>query len=149
MARAKFNASTSQAYAGSVGNDKTILQVTAPAATPLAVPRIIVTGDGTSATAAKMRVDVVRGATGGTGSNVTVPETNSNNPASTTGPTAKENFSVEPAGGTVIHSEPLAPYGSFPLTLGEVLLAPGETLGIRVNAGAAVNIAVNMPQLEV
>lgn len=149
MARSYYDVINSQKHAGSVGNPKTILQVTAPSAAALAIPRIEVAGDGTSGSAAKMLVELVRGASGGEGTSVSPVAHQDNNPAGVSGPTAKENFSTEPTGGTVIYRSVLAPYTAWTLPIGEIVLKPSETLGVRINAGAAVSVTVNMPKVEV
>lgn len=114
---------------------KTILQISAPANQGVRVKRVSVSFEGTSPTAGKIKVEVLKGATGGTGTNLTTQKKHGHGGSVQT--TAKENFSGEPTGGTVLFTESVHPQGGY--TAPEEFLIVNETLGIRVTAPAAVN----------
>lgn len=107
---------------------KTIAQIKAPSTHGICVKNWGVSFDGTSPTEAKVKVELVKGATSGTGS--------TNNPVKTHGhtgsiaATGKDNFSGEPTGGTVVATHYVHPQGNYQIN-DEIVLNPDETLGIR------------------
>lgn len=115
---------------------KTILQITAPANTGLRVTRASISFDGTSPTAAKALVELVKGATGGTGTNLTTLKLQGH--TGSVQATAKENFTVEPTGGSVAFTEQVHTQSGYTAPE-EIILNPGETLAFRTNVAAAVN----------
>lgn len=120
---------------------KTLLQYTAPSATGARVTGISIHPEGTSPTAAKIPVDVIKGATGGTGT--------THNPVKLDGHTgsvqgtSKHNFSAEPTGGTVIDEFSIHPQSGLVIPYSQVL-NPGETIALRSNAAAAVNVRASL-----
>ena len=115
---------------------KTILQIIAPANQGVRVKRLSVSFEGVSPTAGKIKVEVLKGATGGTATNLTVQKKHGHGGSVQT--TAKENFTAEPGGSPVIlFTESVHPQGGY--TAPEEFLIVNETLGIRVTAPAGVN----------
>lgn len=137
MARRFGNSVTAQITPSS-GVAKTVWQIKADAGTGIAVMPPRVAFDGTSTTAAKAVVEIVKGATGGTGSSNTPVRTRGTTGSLTA--TVKENFSAEPTGGNTIWSEKVHTQSAWQYPRGEILLDPGETLGIRVTIPAAVPV---------
>lgn len=115
---------------------KTILQITAPASTGIRVTRASISFDGTSPTAGKALVELVKGATSGTGTNLTPLKVHGH--TGSVQSTAKENFSGEPSGGSVAFSELVHTQSGYTAPE-EIVLNPGETLAFRTNVPAAVN----------
>lgn len=117
------------------GVTKTVLMLSAGSTVGVDVPRNSISFDGTSPTAGKVTVELVKGATGGTGSSVT--------PQKVTGAgsvllTARDNFSAEPSGGTIIATELVHPQSGY--TMPELVdLDPSDTISIRCTAPASVN----------
>jgi len=145
MARRFVRTVTSQITPTS-GVAKTILQITAPAGHGIAVAPPAVAFDGTSTTAAKATIDVIKGATGGTGSALTPVRVKGATGAVTA--SAKESFSAEPTGGSTIHSEKWHTQGNWRYPGGEIVLDPGETLAIRVTIPATVPVSANAEHEE-
>jgi len=140
MAGRKVSSVTAQITPSS-GVAKTLWQATAPANFGLEVDPPAVGFDGTSTTAAKATIDVVKGATGGTGSSLT-PTRVSGVTGAVQG-TTKENFSAEPTGGATVYSEKWHTQGNWRYPRGKITLDPGETLAIRVTVPAAVPCSVS------
>lgn len=116
---------------------KTIAQVTAPANTGLIVDEIDVSFDGTSSTGPKVLVEILRSMTSGTGT--------TNNPVKTNvcddetlQCTGKDNFTVEPSGGTVIDQQLVHPQAGASFRR-RYRVKGGETLSIRTTVSTAVN----------
>ncbi len=108
---------------------RTMLQYTAPTNTGAKISRMDFQPSGTDPAGAKGLIEIVKGATGGSGTTKN-PVKNSGHTGSVQG-TGKEDFSSEPTGGTVIHSQLLHPQDRFTYQV-PTILNPGETLGIRV-----------------
>ena len=120
---------------------KTILQIAAPTNIALFATKMHVSFDGTIANAAKVLVEIVRSATGGTGTPLTstdAPRKVNASDAETLQFTAKENFTVEPTGGVVIARRWVHPQADFSFNL-PVKVKAAETLGIRAFCTTAVN----------
>lgn len=109
---------------------RTMLQYTAPTNTGAKINRIDFQPAGTDPAGAKGLIEIVKGATGGTAGATKNPVKNSGHTGSVQG-TGKEDFSSEPTGGTVIHSQLLHPQDRFTYQV-PTILNPGETLAIRV-----------------
>ena len=146
MAGTKATLRNSTGIAVPTGANKTILQYTAPSGVAAEVPRMSIGLDGTSSSAAKVLVRVVRGATGGTsGASVNPAAAGSTNAAGVSLGSGAENFSSEPSGGTEIWADYVPAYANFPIPLPPgLVIAPGETIGVTANAGASVNARANM-----
>lgn len=120
---------------------KTLLQYTAPSNTGARVVGISIHPEGTSPTAAKIPVDVIKGATGGTGT--------THNPVKLDGHTgsvqgtAKHSFSAEPTGGTVIDELSVHPQSGLVIPYNQQL-NPAETFALRTNAASAVNARLSL-----
>lgn len=126
----------SSAVGTGAATTKTILQITAPANQGLEVLRSSISFNGTSPTAGKALVEIVKGTTGGTGTNL--PPAKLHGHTGSVQATAKENFTAEPTGGTVIFTEQVHPQSGY--TAPElIILNPGETLAFRTNVPAAVD----------
>jgi len=120
---------------------KTMLQIAAPSTAGVRVDRCSISFDGTNPAGPKVKVELVKGATSGTGSSLTPAKVDGHTGSLTA--TAKENFSGEPSGGTVIFSEWVHPQSGY--TAPEpIQLNPSETLGIRVTTATAVNAVSRM-----
>lgn len=140
MAGLNGSVSTSQTQTLPVNTTRTMLQVTAPAGAGLRVKRFGVFLGDTTQTNARAEVDFVRGATGGTGASVTPVKTGGH--TGTIAGTAKENFNsggsaAEPTGGSAFKSQLQPPTQGYEAPL-DVVLNPGETLGLRVKAASAI-----------
>lgn len=120
---------------------KTILEISAPAGAGLRVQRVSISFDGVSPTAGKALVQIVKGATTGTGTNLTPAKLQGH--TGSLGTTAKENFTVEPSGGTVVFAEQVHTQSGYTAPE-EIILNPGETLSVRTNVPAAVNARARM-----
>jgi len=116
---------------------KTKLQYTAPANTGAKVTRFWLHGKGTDPAAAQGMFEIVKGATGGTGSTVN-PAKSHGHTGSMQG-TGKEDFSVEPTGGTVVYRDGMHPQGNKNIPR-DFILNPGETLAIRTTMPASVGM---------
>jgi hypothetical protein len=116
---------------------KTILQHTSPASVATVVKRASISFDGNSPTANKILVQLVRSATGGTGTSRNPVKVNASD-SETIQSTGRENFSSEPSGGTVVFEELVHPQGGYTAPE-EIKVKAGETLGFVVLAPAAVN----------
>ena len=116
---------------------KTILQHASPASVATVVKRASISFDGNSPTANKILVQLVRSATGGTGTSRSPAKVNASD-SETIQSTGKENFSGEPSGGTVVFEELVHPQGGYTAPE-EIKVKAGETLGFVVLAPAAVN----------
>lgn len=120
---------------------RTMLQIAAPSGAGVLVERASISFDGTTPTQAKVKVELVKGATGGTGTSLTTVKVEGH--TGSLGTTAKENFSSEPTGGTVIFSEWVHPQSGY--TAPEpIQLNPSETLGIRTTTATSVNAVSRM-----
>ncbi|MFN7019891.1 MAG: hypothetical protein ACK4WH_01010 [Phycisphaerales bacterium] len=117
---------------------KTLLRITAPANQGVRVNRLSISFAGTSPTAGKIKVDLIKGNTGGTSSSLTPQKIHGH--AGAVQATAREAFSAEGSGGTVIATESVHPQGGY--TFPEEILLLNESLDIRVTAPAAVNAEV-------
>jgi hypothetical protein len=120
---------------------KTLVQLIAPANQGVRVGRLSVSFGGTSPTASKALVEVVKGATGGTSSALTLQK--SHGIASGIQATAKENFTVEPSGGTVLAAEEVHPQSGITFNE-EWLLSGGENISVRVTLAAGVTSHARM-----
>jgi hypothetical protein len=136
MAGTKGTLTTSSAISTGT-TTKTILQHTSPASVATVVKRASISFDGNSPTANKILVQLVRSATGGTGTSRNPVKVNASD-SETIQSTGKENFSVEPSGGTVVFEELVHPQGGYTAPE-EIKVKAGETLGFVVLAPAAVN----------
>lgn len=120
---------------------KTILQIAASANIALFATKVHVSFDGTVANAAKVLVEVVRSATGGTGTSLTSADAPRNVNASeseTPQYTAKQEFTAEPTGGKVIARRWVHPQADYTFNL-PCKVKAGETLGVRCTTTSAVN----------
>lgn len=110
---------------------KTIAQITAPANTGMAVRGWGISFAGTSPTAGKVLVEIIKAATGGTGtSNAPVKQHGHTGSVQATG---KDNFTGEPTGGTVIFAQTVHPQANFQVN-DNIILNPGETIAWRTTA---------------
>lgn len=116
---------------------KTILQLTASANIAAVVKRLQIAFAGTNPTADKIRVRILRSATGGSATSRTPAKLNASD-SETLQATGKENFTAEPTGGTSIFDTYVHPQGSYEVPRA-IKVKAGETLGIEVTAVAAVN----------
>jgi len=115
---------------------KSILQLVAPANTALVCNRASISFDGTSSSANKILVQILRSMTGGTGT-VRNPVKINASDSETLQATGVENFSAEPSGGTVVFEELIHPQTGY--TSPEAIkVKAGETLTMRVLAPASV-----------
>ena len=114
---------------------KTILQISAPAGAGLRVNKWGVHFGGISPTANKIDVEIITGATGGTATTLT-PRKRDGHAGSVT-MTAKEDFTAEPSGGTVVDSKLIHPQSGLEQP-SDLIVPPGETWAIRVTANASV-----------
>ena len=137
MAGTKGTLTTSAAISTGSGANKTILQHTSPASIATVVKRASISFDGNSPTANKILVQIVRSATSGTATGRNPSKVNASD-SETLQSTGKENFTVEPSGGTVVFEELVHPQGGYTAPE-EIKVKSGETLGFVVNAPAAVN----------
>lgn len=121
---------------------KTILQLSAPSGVAVVVNRASISFNGTSPTADKILVQLVRSATGGTGTarNPVKINASDSDSLSTTG---KENFTVEPSGGVVVFEELVHPQGGY-TTPEPIKVKAGETLAWVVTAPASVPCRARM-----
>ncbi len=132
---------TSAAIATGSGSTKTILEYTAPASGGARIKRARITFDGVTPTGPKGLCLFRKGATTGTGTN-RGPIKVSGHTGSVVG-TGKENFTVEPTGGSLVHSELAHPQNGCEMSR-EVILNPGETFNVAVNIGTGVNATVTL-----
>jgi hypothetical protein len=151
MARAFYTATTTDGHATGISTAKTQLRITAPPAAPMCITKNpTISADGTSATDGPIKIAVYRGRSDGTGTNITVRDRDEHNPASTTAPSGKENFSANSSGGTLVFSDFVEPYRKgFPIPLAGLVLEPGESLDFETNSPTAKNVRLNCPELEV
>lgn len=125
---------------------KTALQLTAAANIRVAVQAITVSFDGNSNTAVPVVIQVLRQSTAGTMTARTASPKD-DGISSTIQAAGSENASAEPTAGTIVlqyHIHPQAG-AQYPLPLpGEIVLAGGGRLGVKLNAPANVNCLVNI-----
>jgi hypothetical protein len=132
-----------------IASAKTMLQIAPPTNIAIVVPEIHVSFDGTTSNAAKVLVELVRSATGGTGTSLTSGDApqkiNGGDPESLQS-TAKENFSAEPSGGIVIARRWVHPQADYTFRPRCKLKggSPGDTLGIRCTCSTAVNVRASI-----
>jgi hypothetical protein len=117
---------------------KTILQITAPANTKIAVQKGNISFRGNSPTADKILVQLVRSATGGSGATTRNPAKIDATDSTSIQSTGKEGYTAEPSSGTVVYEDVIHPQGSLNLPE-EIIVKPGETLAWVTNAPASVN----------
>jgi len=117
---------------------KTVAQLIAPAGAGAKVTRFHLDPSGASPTAAKGRWELVKGATGGSGSASLSPVKSHGHTGSVVA-TGKEGFTGEPSGGTVIDSGLVHEQGSINIPR-EIVLNPGETLGLRVTMANSISV---------
>ena len=134
MANLRLNVAASEHATGTTA--KTVLGYTAPASAGATVKRFGIQFKGTTPTDAPILVEALRGATSGTGTSVT-PAKVSGHTGSAQG-TAKENYSAEPSGGTVVARHLVHPQSGFVLPT-EIQLNPAEQFTLRVTAGVSVS----------
>lgn len=134
MAGREFNAISGSVALGA-GVTKTVLMLSAGSTVGVESPRSSISFDGTSPTAGKVLVEWVKGATGGTGSSVTPQKIKGSGSVLAT---ARDNFSAEPSGGTVIRSELVHPQSGYTMPE-QIDLDPSDTISIRCTAPASVN----------
>lgn len=120
---------------------KTIAQIVAPANQIVVVQGVTITFDGTSNTAEPALVEILRQTTAGT---MTARNPLKKKDRSTAlGTTGQVNATVEPTAGDILASFHIHPQAGIdkPLSLpdGEIEMAGGTRLGIRVTAPANVN----------
>ncbi len=127
---------TSAAIASGAGSTKTILRITAPSTHGVRVTRASVSFDGTSPTAGKALVTLIKGATGGTGSSVTPEKIHGH--TGSLGVTAKENFS-DGSGGVGVFEELIHTQQGYTAPE-EILLNPSETLEFQTNIPASTGV---------
>jgi len=120
---------------------KTILQYTAPANGGAKLTRFSVGLKGIDPAGQQGIFELVKGASSGTGTSVTVQKSHGHT-GSIQG-TAKEEFSAEPTGGTVLYRDTIHPQGKVNIPR-DIILNPGETLGIRVTMPASVGYGATM-----
>lgn len=140
---AGINATLTTSAAISTGtSNKTILALTAPANTPVVVRRTSISFDGNSPTANKILVQVLRTASGGSGSTSRSPTKINASDSESPQASGAEGFS-SPHSGTVVFEELVHPQGGY--TAPETIkIKAGETLAINVTAPAAVNCRARM-----
>lgn len=126
----------SSAVSSGAGSTKTHLMLTGAANTGTRVTRFGMDGGGTDSAAAKGTWELVKGATGGTSSTINPVKIHGH--TGTIQSSGKENFTVEPSGGTVIDKGLVHAQGGFSIPR-EIILNPGETLSLRLNIAASVN----------
>lgn len=135
------------ATTGSIGTGtatkKTILLVKAPTNTGVRVRMWEISFDGTSPTAGKALVQLVKTTTGGTGTGTDLTPTKISGHTGSVQATSKENYSAEPTGGTVIKSVLVHPQSSY-TTPEDIVLNPGEELSICTTVPSAVNARATM-----
>lgn len=139
MSGLNISHTTSQAIATGSGVTKTILEYTAPTNTGARIRRARITFDGVAPTGPKVLVSFRKGATTGTGTN-RAPLKVSGHTGSVQG-TGKENFTVEPSGGSLVHQELAHPQNGCEMAR-EVVLNPGETFNVATNVSTGVNASV-------
>jgi len=129
------------AVSGSVAtgtSNKTILSITAPANQRLVIDRASISFAGVSPTADKILVQILRSATGGSGSSgVTVQKVNASD-AESVQATAAKDYSGGPMSGTAIFEELVHPQSGYTAPE-KIIVKGGETLAINVTAVAGVN----------
>lgn len=137
MAGIKATLTTSADVSTGTSN-KTILALTAPANTPLVVSRASISFNGNSPTAAKILVQILRTASGGSGSSSRSPAKINASDSESPQASGAENFASGPHSGTVVFEEYVHPQGGY-TTPESIKIKAGETLAINTTAAAAVN----------
>jgi hypothetical protein len=136
MAGIKATLTTSAAITTGTTN-KTILALTAPANTPLVVSKISISFDGNSPTASKILTQVLRTASGGSGSAARTPIKIDASDSESPQASGAEAFSTAHSG-SVVFEELIHPQGGYTAPE-KIKIKAGETLAINVTAPAAVN----------
>lgn len=139
MAGVKFAAQSGEIASGT--STKTLLQIAAASNHRVMVREISVSFKGTSATAAPVKVDVLRQSDAGTMSSLTPVKLNSADDE-TLQTTAQHTATAEPSAGDVLKTEEVHPQTGFLWQApfgGEIVVPGGTRLAVRVTAGADVN----------
>lgn len=121
---------------------KTILQLVAASNHRVKVKEFSLSCKGTNNTAAPVLVELVQQSTAGTSSSAT-PVKLDESTDETLQTTAVKNCTAEPTGSTVIKSIEVHPQAGYVWQApfgGELLIKGGTRLGMRVTAGADVNV---------
>jgi hypothetical protein len=141
MARNHFALTTSGEIAAAVGAFKTVLQLVAPSGIIVAVQECLLSFDGVSNTGEPVQWELLRQTTAGTMTARNPLKTKDTSTAVQA--TGQENATAEPTAGDILACGHLHPQAGmlYPLPLpdGELELAGGGRLGLRINAPAAVN----------
>jgi len=150
MARNFGTLCNSAAVALTAATAKTVLQILAAANIRVAVQAITVSFDGNSNTAVPVIIQVMRQSTAGTMTARTITPKD-DGVSSTIQASGSENASAEPTAGAIILNYHIHPQAGaqYPLPLpGEIILAGGGRLGIKVTAPAGVNCLANIEMEE-
>lgn len=134
---------TSSSVGTGTATTKTILLIKAPANTGIRIRSWEISFDGTSPTAGKALVQLVKNTTSGTGTGTTLTPVKLAGHTGSVQATAKENYSAEPSGGTVIRSVLVHTQMSY-ASPEDLVLNPGEELSLVTNVPAAVNARSSM-----
>ena len=146
MSGLQATATTSSVGTGAA-TTKTVYLVKAPANTGIHVRMFEISFDGTSPTAGKALVQLVKNTTGGTGTGTNMTPVKISGHTGSVQATAKENYTVEPSGGTVIRAYLVHTQSAF-TSPEDIVLDPGEELSLRTNVPAAVNCRSQMRWTE-
>lgn len=121
-------------------SNKTILSLTAPANTALLLNTASISFDGVSPTAGKILVQLLRTASGGSGSSSASPTKMNASDSESIQATGAKDFASGAHSGTVVFEELVHPQGGYtaPLPAGFKVKA-GETICFNVTAPAGVN----------
>lgn len=150
MAGAYANLFTSAVVTGSVGNWKGVISYTAPGDTAVRMPRPTIDFTATASNTPTNRVRVTIGATGQVGAACLPVEAHDANPPGVALGTGKENLSNMGSGGRFVREYEFKGFGSFVIPLmPNMLIAPGETIQIDCNVGAACNINAGWDGIEI
>lgn len=141
MAGLNGRVKTSQAITiGTSPTQVTLLSYTAPAG-GARIKKITVSGEATSTSAAKGALRLLKGGSGGTGTNVTPVKTHGHT-GSLAG-TAKEAYTTNPSGGTAFDEVSFNTYGGHVFS-DEIVLNPSEMIEVQAMAAAAVGARVEI-----
>lgn len=135
MARLPISVQSGSVATGT--SNKTILAITAPANQKVWIDRASISFDGNSPTASKILVQMIRTASGGSGSSAATVQKRDADDAESVQSVGAKDFS-SPHSGTVVFEELVHPQSGYTAPEG-LRLKGGETFCINVTAPAGVN----------
>lgn len=141
MARQFITLTTSAEVALTGATAKTVLQLVAASGVRVAVQTVTISFDGTSNTAEPTVIQVRRQTTAGTATS-RAPLKKDNDVSTAIQATGQENFTAEPTDSDIVLTYHIHPQAGaqYPLPLpGEIVMAGGGRLGIKITAPANVN----------